>query len=170
MADLHLWHKSMISKGWRPADYNQQILDNWENQIKDDDWVFLLGDVCFDYKKGRKIIPELPGKKVLIKGNHDHWNRNRLWRLGYDIIVDDGVVIRYRMGKRSVYNILLSHHPMTRREIERSVPFYIHFLVYGHSHTKRPYINKKIPAINVCAEYLEYRFLELDEIVRILRG
>lgn len=80
MGDLHLSlnsDKSMeVFHGWE--NYTERIKENWENTVKDDDIVVLAGDTSWgmtleESLEDFKFINNLPGKKVLIKGNHDYW-------------------------------------------------------------------------------------------------
>lgn len=66
------------------------------------------------------------------------------------------------------YNVLLTHYPMSRSEIAALVPVYVHLLIHGHSHKKKEFIDRSVPAINVCAEWLEYRFWRLDDLVDLV--
>ena len=165
IADLHLFHDK-----FRVENGTELLIDFWENNVDEGDFVFLLGDVCFNYKECKRLFKVLPGKKILVKGNHDHWSKNRLWRVGYDMIVDDCIVVRYKVTARKVYRFCMSHYYMTRKELENRFPFHIDMLLYGHSHKKRPFIDKTVPALNVCPEWTDYRFLTLDDVVAILNG
>jgi predicted phosphohydrolase len=80
IADLHLSFgadKSMdVFTGW--GNYVEKIKKNWENTIKKEDTVIIAGDISWamrleDSKKDFEFINDLPGKKILIKGNHDYW-------------------------------------------------------------------------------------------------
>ncbi len=51
---------------------------NWRSLIKDEDTVIVAGDTSWALKQEESLIDlqwlsDLPGKKVLIKGNHDLW-------------------------------------------------------------------------------------------------
>lgn len=79
-SDLHLslnTDKSMeIFKGWQ--DYTQRIKNNWTRLVTDDDTVVVAGDISWgssleESKKDLEFLNSLPGKKLLIKGNHDFW-------------------------------------------------------------------------------------------------
>lgn len=81
MADLHLsttTNKPMGIFGSRWCDHMEKIKKNWSAIISDDDTVIVPGDISWaiDYKEAYddfKFINELPGKKLLGKGNHDYW-------------------------------------------------------------------------------------------------
>ena len=80
MADTHLSlsvNKPMdIFDGW--ADYQQRIKKNWEKLIEEKDTVVIPGDICWamDIEKAVpdfKFLNDLPGTKIIGKGNHDYW-------------------------------------------------------------------------------------------------
>ena len=81
IGDLHLSldnSKPMDVFGDNWKNHMEKIKDNWKKIIKDDDLVILPGDFSWamnikDMYLDFKFINDLPGIKVLIKGNHDYW-------------------------------------------------------------------------------------------------
>lgn len=80
ISDLHFsfnTDKSMdVFPGW--YDYTNKIKQNWESTVKNEDFVVIPGDISWamrlnEAKKDFEFINNLPGKKILIKGNHDYW-------------------------------------------------------------------------------------------------
>lgn len=81
MGDLHLCYgvpdKTMnIFHGWQ--DYQELIDRNWHNIVSDDDTIVLAGDISWGMSLQQALedfryINRLPGKKIIIKGNHDYW-------------------------------------------------------------------------------------------------
>lgn len=79
ISDLHLsfnTNKPMNIFGW--IDYEEKIKKDWLEKVKKDDLVLLPGDFSWEIKledtyKDFTFINELPGKKLLLKGNHDLW-------------------------------------------------------------------------------------------------
>ncbi|MDR1409838.1 MAG: metallophosphoesterase [Oscillospiraceae bacterium] len=82
IADLHLSistgeKKSMeIFPGWEY--YHERIQKNWHDVVDDEDTVVIAGDFCWamDLEQSLpdfRFLEALPGKKILIKGNHDYW-------------------------------------------------------------------------------------------------
>ncbi len=80
IADLHLsmgTDKPMdIFKGWQ--DYSSRLERNWRALVSDEDTVVVAGDISWAMKLEEcyadfKFINDLPGKKILLKGNHDYW-------------------------------------------------------------------------------------------------
>lgn len=80
ISDLHLslsTDKPMnVFHGWE--NYVEQIKSNWTRLVTDQDTVVIPGDISWALKideaiEDFKFIDSLPGKKVIIKGNHDLW-------------------------------------------------------------------------------------------------
>ncbi len=93
IGDLHLSFKEEISeKNWnsieeyKPMDcfgerwnkHYKKIHKNWKKIVKEKDIILLPGDFSWaqkleEVKRDFPYLSLLPGKKVLIKGNHDYW-------------------------------------------------------------------------------------------------
>ena len=81
IGDLHLsfgTDKPMNIFGDEWENFEERLKENWIKKIKDDDLVLLPGDFSWEtYLKNTaldfKFINDLPGIKLLSKGNHDYW-------------------------------------------------------------------------------------------------
>lgn len=80
IADLHLSlgeEKPMdIFRGW--DDYVARLEKNWRALVTLEDTVVVAGDVSWamklsDCKTDFAFLNALPGRKLLLKGNHDYW-------------------------------------------------------------------------------------------------
>ena len=79
ISDLHLsfnTNKPMDIFGWN--DYEEKISQDWRKNVKEEDLVLLTGDFSWEMKlentyKDFQFINNLPGTKLLLKGNHDLW-------------------------------------------------------------------------------------------------
>ena len=65
-----------VFHGWN--DYEKRLEDNWRSIVKDDDTVLICGDISWGMKLHEalpdfRFLDSLPGKKLLMKGNHDYW-------------------------------------------------------------------------------------------------
>lgn len=65
-----------IFKGW--DNHIERLTANWKRLIKPEDTVIMPGDFSWalkleDSKKDFEFLESLPGKKLLLKGNHDLW-------------------------------------------------------------------------------------------------
>lgn len=80
IGDLHLSLSSnkpmeIFGEGWK--DYVQRIKEGFA-QLNDKDVTVLCGDISWGMSleeslEDFKFIDALPGKKILLKGNHDYW-------------------------------------------------------------------------------------------------
>ena len=81
MADLHLSFKvnkpmDIFGDNW--DNHPDKIKKYWTENIKPEDTVILPGDFSWatyieDAKPDFDFLNALPGKKILLKGNHDYW-------------------------------------------------------------------------------------------------
>jgi len=81
MSDLHLSldsDKPMDVFGYAWDNYINRIYDNWNSVVGSDDTVLVGGDISWamhleECYKDFDFLNNLPGKKLLFKGNHDYW-------------------------------------------------------------------------------------------------
>lgn len=84
IGDLHLSFFEGIEKpmdvfGSSWAEHESRLKENWESMVTDDDIVIICGDLSWGLRLEEtepdfKWISELPGKKIIFKGNHDlYW-------------------------------------------------------------------------------------------------
>ena len=81
ISDLHLSFKenkpmNIFGDNW--TNHDEKIKTNWIENIKQDDIVILPGDFSWamhlkDTDLDFEYLNSLPGKKILLKGNHDFW-------------------------------------------------------------------------------------------------
>lgn len=81
ISDLHLsfgTNKPMNVFGKVWEDYEKKIVSNWEEQVKDEDIVIIPGDISWGLTLKEALpdfnyIEKLPGKKIILRGNHDYY-------------------------------------------------------------------------------------------------
>lgn len=81
ISDLHLplgVNKPMDIFGKNWANYVERLKVNWTNTVTDNDVVVMPGDFSWatyieDAKADFDFLNSLPGKKIILKGNHDYW-------------------------------------------------------------------------------------------------
>ena len=81
IGDLHLSFNTpkpmdIFGKNW--TGHEEKIKRDWLQKVKDEDLVVLPGDFSWETylentKKDFEYLNSLPGKKILLKGNHDYW-------------------------------------------------------------------------------------------------
>lgn len=135
-SDLHLGHNNIISLCKRPfSDIEQMdkvIIENWNQKVKKNDTVYILGDVVWDKKKVAYYMEQLLGKKILIAGNHDStWIKREECQKYFETIVP------YLEVHLEGHPITMCHYPMlewksSREETKRHLGYHIH----GHIHNR----------------------------------
>lgn len=81
ISDLHLSvnnPKPMDIFGPAWDNYVDKIFADWREKVGDDDLVLMAGDFSWAMKLEQTapdfaMLKDLPGKKVIIRGNHDYW-------------------------------------------------------------------------------------------------
>lgn len=81
ISDLHLamdGSKPMGIFGDNWIGHDIKIKKNWESSIRDEDVVLIAGDISWsvNIKEGMldlDWVSALPGKKYIVRGNHDYW-------------------------------------------------------------------------------------------------
>ena len=69
-----------IFKGW--DDYVERLSANWQAVVEPKDTVVVMGDVSWamslsEAQKDFAFLNDLPGQKIILKGNHDYWWNTR---------------------------------------------------------------------------------------------
>ena len=69
-----------IFKGWE--NYVERLSKNWNALVEPSDTVVLMGDISWamSLEEGIKdftFLNQLPGEKIILKGNHDYWWNTR---------------------------------------------------------------------------------------------
>ena len=80
IGDLHLslgTNKPMDVFGPKWANYVERIRENF-SKLNDDDVIVIAGDISWGMSLEQSLpdfqfIDALPGRKILLKGNHDYW-------------------------------------------------------------------------------------------------
>ncbi len=81
ISDLHLSFgvdkpMDIFGKTWQ--DYEKRIESNWKEKVKENDIVIIPGDISWGMTLNEalpdfKYINDLPGKKIILRGNHDYY-------------------------------------------------------------------------------------------------
>lgn len=161
-SDLHIGHANVIRFDKRPfsniAEHDKALLKNWNEAVGHNDWVFFLGDWCFNQLWGNKFAEECFGRIFFIQGNHDHkaLNDGRLssrfeWIRNYH-------ELEYQKTK-----ICLFHYEI--EEWNRCHRGSIH--CFGHSHKEYEGNFKKF---NVGINLIGYKPISIDDVMTKMEG
>jgi calcineurin-like phosphoesterase family protein len=158
-SDLHLGHANIIRYCMRPFSdcekMDEALIRNWNQRVKSEDSVFILGDFCFKKKQdlgtatgstknANFYLEKLNGNKTLIKGNHDGQQSTKT--------IIGGLVLEYAKQK-----IWCTHNPK-----DANLDYEINFV--GHVHQKwliRKFRNSIL--YNVGVDVHRYMPITLDE-------
>lgn len=154
IGDLHLDHANIIKYCNRPFksvyEMNNALIDNWNKTVGKFDIVYYLGDLAFG-KGSRNTdywLKKLNGKIIFIKGSHDNSNKIKFYQ---------NMVLEYHHNK-----FYLVHDPT---DVPKS---WNGWVIHGHHHNNKieyPLVSKKNKTINVSAELLDYKPIEIEEII-----
>ena len=160
-SDLHLGHENIIRYASRPfssaQEMNRTLWANWQRHVGPDQVLVCLGDIALSRGVSDATwnrIRTLPGRKVLVIGNHDLAKDGRLRTRGFDeayaLLVSDGDP-----------PLIWTHAPLP------NVPDG-HVNIHGHRHEIIGPPDS--PHINVSVEQLEYRPTSLVRLRRLAQA
>lgn len=135
-ADLHIGHRAVLTMCQRPyEDMNAMIEDiiaKWNKKVGIDDTVFILGDLAYKSSKRQmtNFLDRLQGRKVLIRGNHDHDKRTPFDMFDRVATLETIIV---KEGDR-LQEVELCHYPLLSWGNMR----HGRISLFGHSHGKMP--------------------------------
>ena len=117
ISDTHFYHDNMVKLCGRPDDFTEQIWENLIYTVKHDDLLIHLGDVTWD-----KNVPinSLPGRKVLVKGNHDKHSYSWYMNNGFDFCCEQFSMFIGGM------NIVFTHKPLIFHEFDINIHGHLH--------------------------------------------
>lgn len=164
ISDTHFLHANILKftddegKRIRPFDsleeMHETIIENWNKVVKDNDYVYHLGDVTFQYDgKFNNIMSRLKGRKRLIVGNHD-----KIWNVNLQRWFEKAELWKgFREG-----NFTAVHIPLEIKRLRDGA-----FCVHGHTHQR---LEPDPRYINVCVETRNYTPVHMDEILAEIKG
>ena len=151
IADMHFDDKFILSYENRPfgtaEEMNHTIIKNWNKTVKEEDVVYVLGDVG-----NETYISELNGIKYLIKGNHDTQDNEQYRKCGFREVYDLPVILEDFW--------ILSHEPMY---VNSNMPY---ANLFGHVHANPIYRSVSPQSFCVSVERIGYKPVLLSEIKR----
>ena len=167
-SDTHFYHTSSISHYSRPfvgvEDMNNQLVENWNKDVKPDDEVYIIGDFLNGSgQQANQILEKLNGVKYLIKGNHDEYLEDKEFNKEHFRWVKEYFILKYK-GR----NFVLFHYPI----FEWQGFFKKDYHIYGHVHNQLSYRNQKERfnvlskyAVNVCVDVCRFKPVSIDSII-----
>lgn len=158
ISDLHIDDENILDYEHRPfanlKEMEDTIVHNWNNKVKEDDIVYLLGDIG-----NPLILNKLKGHIVLICGNHDN----------YDELKELYPSLEISKYPIMVHGLWLSHEPITFMPKEcpyLNIHGHLHSLIYGTEDRTWKGGNRYF---NVSVERINYTPISLEEIANFLK-
>jgi len=147
IGDTHFFHEKIApARGFNSVEeHNAELIKRWDSVVKPHDKVYVLGDFCFAGVENISIAEKLNGKKILILGNHDHYDMIKYRKYFYKIYGS----LPYKGG-------ILSHIPIHPSELDR-----FDFCIHGHLHNK---IIDDPSYINVSAEQINLTPIKFEDL------
>lgn len=135
---------------------DQLMIDNWNKVVRRNDKVYQLGDLCFSNRDLDRIMPQLNGEKVFIRGNHDKLKLAQYAKYFKDI-----------RGSHRLDDMILSHIPLHPASLERSKG-----CIHGHIHSYHVLKDgEKDPMyFNACVEVNNYTPVDFEFIREYFKG
>lgn len=149
---------------------DKALLKNWRAMVRPDDKIYCLGDLCFlQASRGMPLLQSLPGRKILVQGNHDKWSATQYENCGF-------TVVEQLMLKVAGVMVKMCHYPyffdktyddryLNRRPADEGHP-----LLCGHAHRAFKFLktDKGTPMINVGVDLWGFKPVSRSQIEKAL--
>jgi len=132
-------------------DFDELMVQNWNDTVKDGDIIYHLGDVYFGL--GHQHLWKLKGRKRLILGNHDNGKDQNLHKVFEKILM-------WRMFPE--WEVLLSHTAQHESALGGKVKYNFH----GHIHRKP---NISPVHLNCSVEVQNYTPKSVEDLMKQLK-
>lgn len=160
--DLHLGDENIRVYEKRPfkniGEMDNAIVENWNSAVSEEDLTIVVGDVgVYSVEQMKSIIGQLKGDKILIKGNHDLFRSNEVWKeVGFKEVSDYFII----------YNkwFIVQHEPPDY--YNENTPF---FWIYAHVHATEMYQTITRRSACVSTERWNFAPVELTKIIDLAR-
>lgn len=133
-SDQHFNHHNIIKYSSRPFNSTSHMNDTMRNNylmtVSEDDLVIFGGDIAFGpTEEAFKYLTDLPGKKVLIVGNHD-FDKNQLIFKDYGIFDATAMSALFTVNVEDTdCKVILTHYPIDSNLLPENT-----INIHGHIH------------------------------------
>lgn len=164
-ADQHWEHPRIREYQGRPADHFEVMRERWLDRVAPDDVLLHLGDVvCFgDRERHPFWLDGLPGRKYLLRGNHDEHSDDWYRAAGFEVLGRGNRPYTWVVPDWCI--AAFSHEPITQDRFGYSDPDW-DVNVHGHIHANElwdPLPGKEYR--NACVEVTDYAPVRLRDIL-----
>ena len=121
-----------VFPGWNG--YVERLEANWRKLVKPEDTIVLAGDISWamrltDTRKDFGFLQQLPGQKLIMKGNHDYW-----WTTANKM----NAYLKELAGICNIEKTLTTHvarHTFACLAVEYGMPIDVLAKILGHTNT-----------------------------------
>lgn len=141
-SDLHFGHDREFV--WKVRGYdsvqdmNLTQVQKWNETVKDDDDVYILGDLMLGSAAGIEFIKQLKGRLHIVLGNHDTATREAMYRELPNVVEVAEVGLRLKYNK---HHFVMTHYPMLTGNLEKESLKQMTLNLYGHTHQSTNFFN-----------------------------
>jgi calcineurin-like phosphoesterase family protein len=152
IADTHFGHANIIKYCNRPfTDFIEMdyiLKRNWNSTVGINDTVWHLGDFAMLPKQNiQQLIPQLNGRKKIVLGNHDRYEKQFYLDSGFEEVYEHNEVFFEKYS--------MSHHPLPNPTILN---------IHGHVHNTSFDFKSELH-VCVCVELHDYKPILLNSII-----
>lgn len=147
ITDTH-WHQDG-ERIDRPVDHTQRSIASWKKMVGAEDLVIHTGDVTWNDKSLLEDLTYLPGRKVLVRGNHDSNSLPWYMNHGFHFACDSFVFKK----------VLFTHAPAN------NLPGDALLNVHGHLHLNKQYVAQQPFHRLLALEKTKYQPVSFDKFV-----
>lgn len=163
IADTHFGSETIIRYENRPfksvSDMEKSLIENWNQCVKNEDFVYVLGDFSDDYsmQENERVLKQLSGRKILVMGNHDINYTPKQWMdMGFELCSPWPIVYKEFF--------MLSHEPMY---LNNNMPY---ANVFGHVHGNITYQSVTSQSACVSAERIQYCPISFEKLIEKMKN
>lgn len=159
IGDCHFFHTRAIQMCSRPyssvEEMNEKLIQNWNNKVKKEYQVFVVGDFAFAGKEQIiQIGQRLNGRKTLIWGNHESASIKTYYEAGFEFISKYPIIFENK--------ILITHIPFFNTSIGDFKQIFAHL----HGNFNKTLYPNYQKGFCVSVEEINYTPISYDEIIK----
>lgn len=176
-SDLHFNHdKDFIYavRGFSSIEeHDETIIHNWNEMVKEDDIVYILGDIMMGKDREGSIqkLSRLNGKLIILRGNHDTDSKYEDYlgckNVDVENMKNNSYAMMIKSGKWSFY---LSHYPtLLTGDIRGREKEVRKVCLHGHTHSKDKFEYACYSCYNVALDAHDNQPVNLEDIKKEMR-
>lgn len=164
VSDTHFGHDKVVDLCHRPKNWVDILFRSWYQRVNKNDTVIHLGDLALMDRPDPfwKDIKSLPGRKYLLRGNHDTLSKAfYLEKAGFIVVEPDQLEGSFGV-KREQQFVTFSHQPLTTDDL-----FDWDINIHGHIHNygwPSHITNMNKDHRNVSLDVMDYKVVLVNDV------